>query len=145
MIVPLPTNPPPKRLVLFVLVWHHAMAIRSLELDKLFILLVPDLVVGVSFPSEPDFVQSSLSIRSKLVCSTIGPLITNPPPKSLIYVVTPWHHTMAIVSFELDHLFILLVPELVVWFEVVGAVSCPDEPDFDQKSLSILSNFVIPM
>jgi hypothetical protein len=97
MMVPLPTNPPPKRLVLLVPDWHHAMAIRSFKLDQLFMLLVPDLVVGVSFPSEADFIESSFSIRSKLVCSTIGPLITNPPPKRLVLLVILWHHAMAIL------------------------------------------------
>jgi hypothetical protein len=83
MILSLVTNPPPKRLVLFVLGWHHAMsidsfkldqlclfvpgwhhamAIDSFKLDQLFKLLAPELfwlVVGapITFPSEPDFVQ----------------------------------------------------------------------------------------
>jgi hypothetical protein len=52
---------------------------------------------------------------------------------------------MAILSFKLDQLFTLLVPELVVSFEVEGAVSFPDEPDFVQNSLSIKSNFVMVM
>jgi hypothetical protein len=50
---------------------------------------------------------------------------------------------MSTLSFKLDQLFILLVPELVVWFE--GVVSFPNESDFVQNSLSIKSNFVIVM
>jgi hypothetical protein len=46
------------------------MAILSFELGQLFVLLLPELdvelVVDVSFPSEPDFFQKFLSIRSKL-------------------------------------------------------------------------------
>jgi hypothetical protein len=57
---------------------------------------------------------------------------------------------MAIGSFKLDKLLILHVPFLfivVVWLfeDSVGAVIFPDEPDFVQKSLSILSKFVILM
>jgi hypothetical protein len=48
---------------------------------------------------------------------------------------------MAIDSFKLNQLFILLVPELVVWFKVVA--SFPSEPDFVQNSLSVWSNFVV--
>jgi hypothetical protein len=44
---------------------------------------------------------------------------------------------MAILSLKLDKLFIVLVPALVVWFEVVGDVRFPSEPDFVQISLSI--------
>jgi hypothetical protein len=40
-----------------------------------------------------------------------------------------WHLTIAIDSFKLDKLFILLVPDLVV-VVVVGAVNSPSEPDF---------------
>jgi hypothetical protein len=45
MNAPLMTNPPPKkRLFLFVLGWHHAMAIGSFKLDKLFQLHIPLLI-----------------------------------------------------------------------------------------------------
>jgi hypothetical protein len=44
---------------------------------------------------------------------------------------------MAILSFELDQLFMLLVPELVVCFEVVGGVNSPNESKFVQQILSI--------
>jgi hypothetical protein len=47
--------------------------------------------------------------------------------------------------FKLDKLFMLLVPELVVWFEPVGLSSFPSEPDFVQTFLSIKSNFVVVM
>jgi hypothetical protein len=50
---------------------------------------------------------------------------------------------MAFVSFKLDQLFILLMPELVV--VVVPAVIFPSEPDCIQNSLSILSKFVVIM
>jgi hypothetical protein len=49
---------------------------------------------------------------------------------------------MAILSFIFEQLFMLLVPELVVLFESVGAVRFPREPDFVQNVLSIKSNFV---
>jgi hypothetical protein len=52
---------------------------------------------------------------------------------------------MAIRSFKLDQFFILMVPELVVWFEFVGSVSFPCEPDFVQNYLSIKSNSVVLM
>jgi hypothetical protein len=52
---------------------------------------------------------------------------------------------MAIHSFKLDQLFVLLVPELVVWFEVVVTVRIPSEPDLVQEFLSIKSNFVVFM
>jgi hypothetical protein len=68
---PLPANPRPKRCVLLVTVWHHAMAILQFELDKLFTSLVPGLVVtvvaAVIFPSEPNFAQTFLSIKSIFV------------------------------------------------------------------------------
>jgi hypothetical protein len=51
---------------------------------------------------------------------------------------------MAIIFFkQLDQLFIVLVPALVVWFDVVVAVSCPSEPDFVQTFLSIKSKSAI--
>jgi hypothetical protein len=49
---------------------------------------------------------------------------------------------MAIDSFIFEQLFVLLVPELVVWFEVVDAFVFPSEPDLVQKHLSMLSHFV---
>jgi hypothetical protein len=67
----------------------------------------------------------------------IVPLMTNPNPKRLVLFVLRWHPTMATDSFKLDQLFILLVPELLVWFEVVNEVNFPNEPDFVQNSLSV--------
>jgi hypothetical protein len=46
---------------------------------------------------------------------------------------------MATLSFKLDQLFILLVPELDV------VVNFPNEVEFVQKSLSILSKVVLDM
>jgi hypothetical protein len=115
------------------------MAFLLFKLDQLFILLVPDLVVGIcgpfNCPNEPDFVQTFLSINSKFVIDMTLPLRMNPQPKRLVFFVLKRHQTIAILSFKLDQLFILLVPELVVWFEGVGAVSFPSEPDFVKKSL----------
>jgi hypothetical protein len=43
------------------------------------------------------------------------------------------------VSFELDQLFTLLVPELVIWFEVVSRdLNFPSEPDFVQNPSLLL-------
>jgi hypothetical protein len=58
------------------------MAILSFKLDQLFTLLVPELVVAgaVIFPSEPDFVQNSLSILSKFVCVMMLSLHADPIP-----------------------------------------------------------------
>jgi hypothetical protein len=61
------------------------MAIFLFKLDKLFILLVPELVVwfepvGFTFPSEPDFVQTFVSIKSNFVIVMILPLLANPVP-----------------------------------------------------------------
>jgi hypothetical protein len=53
-------------------------------------------------------------------------LRVDPPPQSLVFLVTPWHHIMARLSFKLNQLFILLVPELVV--AVAGIFNCPNEP-----------------
>jgi hypothetical protein len=125
------------------------MAIFFFKLDQLFILLVPELVVwfkvvGVSFPSEPDFFQTFLSIKSKVVIDMSGPLHADPPPKKRRdLILTPWHDAMTMFSFKLYQLFISLVPELVVWFEGGRVVSFPSEPDFFQTFLSIESNFVI--
>jgi hypothetical protein len=52
---------------------------------------------------------------------------------------------MAILSFIFHQLFILLVPELVVWFEVVSDPNFPIEPDLVEKYLSILSHSVTVM
>jgi hypothetical protein len=93
------------------------MAILSLKLDQLFILLVPAFVEGVvgagSFPSEPDFVQKLCSIKWKFVIVMKPPLLTNPAPERPVLLVTPWHITMAIVSFKLDQLFKLRIPFLI--------------------------------
>jgi hypothetical protein len=96
------------------------MAILLFKLDKLFMLLVPELVVGVavgvSFPNESDFVQNSLSIKSNFVTLMKGPLPLNPPPKKrLVLLVSPWHHAMALLSFKLDNLFIFHIPLLVMF------------------------------
>jgi hypothetical protein len=60
------------------------MAIFPFKLDQLFILLVPEHVVwfagALSFPNEPDSVQTFLSIKSQVVIGMIGPLCANPPP-----------------------------------------------------------------
>jgi hypothetical protein len=61
------------------------MTILSFKLDKLFIVLVPKLVVDVAgasinFPDEIEFVQTFLSIKSYSVIAMIGPLETNPLP-----------------------------------------------------------------
>jgi hypothetical protein len=57
------------------------MAIDSFKLDQLFILLVPEHVVAlVIFPSEPNFVQPSLSINPKFAIVMIVPLPCNPLP-----------------------------------------------------------------
>jgi hypothetical protein len=53
------------------------MTILSFKLDQLFTLLMPEHVVGqVIFPSEPDFVQTSLSIKSKFVIVMTVPPVT---------------------------------------------------------------------
>jgi hypothetical protein len=112
-------------------------------------LLVPDLViwfeavVGVKFPSKTDFVQKHLSIKPKFVCFTTDPLITDPPPKRLVLLVLEWHPTTSIHSFELDHLFMLMVPDLVIG--VAGTFNFPKEPDSVQNCLSVWLNFVILM
>jgi hypothetical protein len=58
------------------------MAMLLSKLDQLLMLLVPELVVwfadGVILPSESDFVQNSLSIKSKFVVLMTGPLRVNP-------------------------------------------------------------------
>jgi hypothetical protein len=63
------------------------MVILSFKLGQLCMLLVPDLVDVVagaagtfSFPSEPNFVQKFLSVRSNFVIDTTFPLRTNPLP-----------------------------------------------------------------
>jgi hypothetical protein len=55
------------------------MATLSFKLDQHFTLLVPELV-AVSFPSEPDFVQTVLSIKSQVVIDMTAPLRPNPLP-----------------------------------------------------------------
>jgi hypothetical protein len=63
------------------------MATLSFKIDQLFILLVPELVVGfvcgvgaIIFPSESDFVQEFLSVRSHFVIVLNAPLHANPNP-----------------------------------------------------------------
>jgi hypothetical protein len=45
MIAPLPSNPPPQRLVLLVTLWHPTMSIDPFKLNKLFMFHVPLLVM----------------------------------------------------------------------------------------------------
>jgi hypothetical protein len=62
------------------------MAILSFKFGQLSMLLLPDLIVSdefvvdVSFPSEPDFFQNRLSIKSNFVLLMSGPLRANPNP-----------------------------------------------------------------
>jgi hypothetical protein len=88
------------------------------ELDKLFMLLVlvPEFVgTPVSFPSEPDSVQRFLSIKSKVVVLDVtAPLRADPQPQRRVLPLLEWHHKMATLLFDLNKLFTLLVPELVV-------------------------------
>jgi hypothetical protein len=97
------------------------MATLSFKVDKLFMLLVPELVVwfgvlgAISFPSESDFVQKFYSVWSNLVLLKNAPLPSNPNPQRLVLLISVWHHTMAILSFKLDQLFILHVPFLVMF------------------------------
>jgi hypothetical protein len=50
---------------------------------------------------------------------------------------------MSTLSFKIDQLFMLLVPDLVVDVGVgVGTVNLPDEVEFVQKFLSIKLKFV---
>jgi hypothetical protein len=83
------------------------MATHSFKLDQPFILLVPELAVVVvvcafNFPSEPNFVKNTLSIKSKFVCSMKSPLITNPPSKRLVMLVLVWQPTMALSESEIE-------------------------------------------
>jgi hypothetical protein len=53
---------------------------------------------------------------------------------------------MSTLSFKLDQLFVLLVPDLVVHVDVAGGAGTftfPDEVEFFQKFLSIKSKFVV--
>jgi hypothetical protein len=61
------------------------MSILLLKLDHLFTVLAPDLVVAfvvlegaLSIPSEPDFVQEFMSIKSQLVSLMKSSLLANP-------------------------------------------------------------------
>jgi hypothetical protein len=90
------------------------------------------VVVASSFPSEPDFVQQSLSVNSNFVIDVIGPLVADSAPQRLVLLVTFWLQTMAILSFKLNDLFALLVPEFVQLVHDVGAFNFPIEPDFVQ-------------
>jgi hypothetical protein len=123
------------------------MARLSFKLDQLFILLMPELVLDVAgtfnFPSKAEFVENYLSIWSKFVIFMKVPLRTDPNPERLVLLVKFWHHAMALLSFKLHQLFMLLVPQLVVG--VSGPFNCPNEPDFVQNCLSVWSNFVVLM
>jgi hypothetical protein len=52
---------------------------------------------------------------------------------------------MAILPFIFEQLFVLLVPQRVVRFEVVSDRNFPLEAEFVQKLLSIWSHFVLVM
>jgi hypothetical protein len=123
------------------------MAILLFELDQLLMLLVPELVIDVfgafNCASESDFVKKLLLIFSHFAVLMMDPLSGDPPSKRLAFLVTLWHHAMAILLFKLDQPFTLLVPGLVVG--VFGAFNCPNEPNFVQKSLLVRSHFVIEL
>jgi peptidoglycan/LPS O-acetylase OafA/YrhL len=97
------------------------MATVSFELDQLFMLLVPELVIlvqgvgAVIFPSEPDFVQNSLAIKSMFVVAMMFSLCANPAPKRRVFLPSFWHHAMAISSFKLDKLFMFHLPFLIMF------------------------------
>jgi hypothetical protein len=77
------TIPLPEKLVLLEPIWHVTVAMFSFKLDKLFTLLVFELVtvsVEVSFSSEPDFVQKFPSVKSHFVIVMKCPLLANPNP-----------------------------------------------------------------
>jgi hypothetical protein len=117
------------------------MAFLLFKPDKLFILLVPAVIFPSEpgfVPSEPDFVQKFPSVWSHFVVLVEGPLLANPTPQRLVLLVAFWHHTVAIHSFKLDKLFILLVPAVIF-----PSVFVPSEPDFVQKFLSVWSHFVV--
>ena len=69
--------------------------------------------IAINFPSEPDFVQKLLSIKSQFVLPVIASLLINPTPKSLVFLVTEWHETVAILSFKIEQFFILQIPFLI--------------------------------
>jgi hypothetical protein len=75
------------------------MASLSFELNDLFMLLVLEQLVAVSFPSKPDFVQKRLSIKSNLVSLVKGSLRADPNPQRLVLFVLEWHHAMVILLF----------------------------------------------
>jgi hypothetical protein len=52
---------------------------------------------------------------------------------------------MSSLSFKLDQLFVLLVPDLVVDVVVAITFHFPDESDFVKKFLSVRSHFIILM
>jgi hypothetical protein len=112
------------------------MSILLFGLNDPFMLLVPEFVVGFegggafNFPSEPNFVQQRLSILSKSIALMTAPLHGGPVPWQLVLPVLLWHHTMALLLFELDELFTPLVPELVLLVKVVVTFTFPSEPDF---------------
>ncbi len=58
-----------------------------------------------------------------------------PFSRVFVLLVLVWHQSMAILSFELDQLFTLLVPELVELVQFVCAVIAQSEPDFFPKIL----------
>jgi hypothetical protein len=93
---------------------------------------------GIEFPKEPDFVQKFLPIKPNFVLAMKAPLLTNPIRKRRVFHVPLWDDTMALLSLPLDHFFILIVP-----FLVSSDLNFPNEPEFVQKLLSIVSNFVI--
>jgi hypothetical protein len=64
--------------------------------------------------------------------------------RNAVLLAAPWHNTMSIVSFELDKLFTVLEPKLVV--DVAGTFNFPDEIKFVQRwFLSVKLHFVVVM
>jgi hypothetical protein len=63
------------------------MAIGSFKLDQILTLLVPELVVvvvaDVTFPSEANFIEKSLSIRSNFVVVVVV-VVATPLPTNLL-------------------------------------------------------------
>jgi hypothetical protein len=83
------------------------------------------------------------ALWSHYLIAVSSPLVPNPFPKRRIFLVLIWDETMAILFFECNQLFILLVPAL-------GAsrrrfpirLNPPNEPKFVQKILSIKWHYV---
>jgi hypothetical protein len=108
------TNPIPKRRVFLVLIWHDTMASLPFKLNQLFIVQMPLVILHI--PNEPNVFQKSLSIKSNCVFARKLPLFMNPSPKRCVFLVPTWHDTIAVFSFKLDKLFILLIPLFIINF-----------------------------